>query len=291
MNQKLLVCEHMALLQFRVQQFRSIEDSGWISCDEVTTLVGMNEAGKSNLLLALWKLNPAKGGEINHLADMPRRVYSTARKEPEKITFVEADFALSSKEAEGITEASLVSFEDNLLLRVSKNYAGQTTVEFQNAIPVASLTADWFYAALQQQMANVQAQPAHTEALQQAKTIVETNLANVAAKYPDANAGINAKLITEIQSYVLASFSSLPESPYRTAIVAFNKEVGKIMQYFKQPHLVPGVKEAVLAAIPTFVYYSNYGNLDSEIYLPHAIENMNRAGLTVGWPQKLDGFE
>ncbi|WP_339097745.1 ATP-dependent nuclease [Deinococcus sp. VB343] len=40
------------------------------------------------------------------------------------------------------------------------------------------------------------------------------------------------------------------------------------------------MKEAVLAAIPKFVYYSNYGNLDSEIYLPHAIENMARQDLT-----------
>ncbi|WP_151869381.1 AAA family ATPase, partial [Acinetobacter nosocomialis] len=31
--------------------------------------------------------------------------------------------------------------------------------------------------------------------------------------------------------------------------------------------------------LPTFVYYSNYGNLDSEIYLPHVIENMSRTDL------------
>jgi hypothetical protein len=40
------------------------------------------------------------------------------------------------------------------------------------------------------------------------------------------------------------------------------------------------VKELVLAAIPKFVYYSNYGNLDSEIYLPQAIENMAKRELT-----------
>jgi len=31
--------------------------------------------------------------------------------------------------------------------------------------------------------------------------------------------------------------------------------------------------------MPSFVYYSNYGNLDSEIYLPHVIENLKRKGL------------
>ena len=31
--------------------------------------------------------------------------------------------------------------------------------------------------------------------------------------------------------------------------------------------------------IPTFIYYSNYGNLDSEIYLPHVIRDLKREDL------------
>ena len=32
--------------------------------------------------------------------------------------------------------------------------------------------------------------------------------------------------------------------------------------------------------LPSFVYYSTYGNLDSEIYLPRVIEDMKRTDLT-----------
>lgn len=39
------------------------------------------------------------------------------------------------------------------------------------------------------------------------------------------------------------------------------------------------VIDAVLKIIPKFVYYSNYGNLDSEIYLPHVVENLRRDDL------------
>ena len=46
----------MTLKRFRVMNFRSVMDSGWIDCDDVTSLVGINEAGKSNVILALWKL-------------------------------------------------------------------------------------------------------------------------------------------------------------------------------------------------------------------------------------------
>ena len=32
--------------------------------------------------------------------------------------------------------------------------------------------------------------------------------------------------------------------------------------------------------MPNFVYYSNYGNLDTEIYLPHVIDNLERNDIT-----------
>ena len=45
------------------------------------------------------------------------------------------------------------------------------------------------------------------------------------------------------------------------------------------PEDVKGIKDRVIKEIPPFVYYSNYGNLDSEIYLPHVIENLGRLDL------------
>ena len=45
------------------------------------------------------------------------------------------------------------------------------------------------------------------------------------------------------------------------------------------PESVAEAVDAVIESLPVFVYYSNYGNLDSEIYLPHVIENMKRHSL------------
>lgn len=59
----------MKLLQFRVTNFRSVEDSHWIDVDNVTALIGTNESGKTNILLPLWKLNPAKEGAIDKTSD------------------------------------------------------------------------------------------------------------------------------------------------------------------------------------------------------------------------------
>ena len=74
----------MTLKRFRVTNFRSIKDSSWIDCDDVTSLVGINEAGKSNVILALWKLKPVRDGEIDILHDMPTKEYSSWRSVPER---------------------------------------------------------------------------------------------------------------------------------------------------------------------------------------------------------------
>lgn len=63
----------MRLESFRIFNFRSIEDSGPIEISRITTILGRNESGKSNLLLALRTLNPAEGfGELNPTKDFPR---------------------------------------------------------------------------------------------------------------------------------------------------------------------------------------------------------------------------
>lgn len=69
----------MKLLKFRVTEFRSVLDSGWIEVENITALIGTNESGKTNILLPLWKLNPADEGEIDLQDDLPRDKYHEYR--------------------------------------------------------------------------------------------------------------------------------------------------------------------------------------------------------------------
>lgn len=74
----------MRLLKFKVCNFRSVDDSGWIDAERVTALIGVNESGKTNLLLPLWKLNPAREGEIKPTSDYPKGNYAAVREKPQK---------------------------------------------------------------------------------------------------------------------------------------------------------------------------------------------------------------
>ena len=75
----------MKLKQFEVAEFRSVWDSGAIAVDCVTCLVGKNEAGKTALLKALYRLNPIveQDSEFNVADDYPLKEVSDYRHEIE----------------------------------------------------------------------------------------------------------------------------------------------------------------------------------------------------------------
>ena len=67
----------MKATEFRVENFRNIEDSNWIPLDDNgTAFVGRNEAGKTALLKALHLFNPATSERFNPKQDYPRDRYA-----------------------------------------------------------------------------------------------------------------------------------------------------------------------------------------------------------------------
>ena len=122
----------MTLKRFRVTKFRSIMDSGWIDCDDVTSLVGINEAGKSNVILALWKLSPVRDGEIELLYDMPTKEYSSWRSIPEKIVFISADFELDSTLVDKVVALCKCDRNAATIVNIKRRYDGKFLVSFPN---------------------------------------------------------------------------------------------------------------------------------------------------------------
>ena len=67
----------MRMQKFRVQNYKKIEDTGWIECNDITAFVGKNEAGKSALFRGLSKINPSDGEKYDGLKEFPRRRYAS----------------------------------------------------------------------------------------------------------------------------------------------------------------------------------------------------------------------
>ena len=66
----------MKLLKIRVQNYKKIKDTDWVSCRDLTVFVGKNEAGKSALFRGLSKLNPSDDQKYDPLKEFPRRRYT-----------------------------------------------------------------------------------------------------------------------------------------------------------------------------------------------------------------------
>ena len=119
----------MRLKQFKVTNFRSVDDSGWVEVDGVTALIGVNESGKTNLLLPLWKLNPAREGEIQPTSDYPKKMFGEIRDDPGKFCFIATDFETGEYCAE-IAEVAGIGEESAEVVRVCRYFDGEYAVEF-----------------------------------------------------------------------------------------------------------------------------------------------------------------
>lgn len=185
----------MILTRYKVQNFKSVKDSGWITCSDVTTLVGVNEAGKSNLLFALWKLNPVSGGKIDILHDAPVNRLTTIRNETETTPFITAEFEVSDVDMSAIIDeygAELTAIDS---VEVTRYFDGHYTVSYPNGTP---------------------------------QLIVDNE--------EDDSDAENDENDEETQEEIL--------------------DLNKLTQ-------------VIVNQIPKFVYYSNYGNLSTRLYLPH----------------------
>lgn len=200
----------MKLIRVKVKNFRSVMDSGWIDCDDVTSLVGINEAGKSNLILALWKLNPARDeddAKIDMLHDMPAKEYSSWRNKPSEIDFITAEFEIEDEltaqiaELSGCEQASLTS------VHITRYFDGEYKIGFPNL------------------------------------TVSGTEIKRIAESSKEKASGEDEA------------------SPLEN----------------------DAVKDSILVGMPKFVYYSNYGNLDAQIYLPHTVKLLKG--------EKIPGFD
>lgn len=101
----------MKLKEFRVREFKSIWDSGPVKIeDQVTCLVGKNEAGKTALLTALYRTNPIipDHAVFDETYDYPKREvedyrFAVENGDRDEAVIVETRYELDDDDAEAVT--------------------------------------------------------------------------------------------------------------------------------------------------------------------------------------------
>ncbi|KAA9005765.1 AAA family ATPase [Histidinibacterium aquaticum] len=270
-----------------------------MTLDDVTALIGVNESGKTNLLLPLWKLNPAGDGEIDPISDFPKALFGTIRKAPEAFHFITAEFetGAASEELAGLAHVPREAAE---VVSVSRSYDGSHLVSFPLHRPRETDDRAEVLAEVEATLARLRSiGSADGDRLREALDVLGDLQAELAGSEPlTANDlirmrnRVGALLPEEAQEVATdePAKEAAGEAPQASDTVdpflaeeldTLRKKLGGRMARLlaPDPGQIDAVRSFVLSRMPVFVYYSNYGNLDSEIYLPHVVENMERSDL------------
>jgi hypothetical protein len=269
----------MRLLRYRVTNFRSVIDSGWIGIDDVTALIGVNESGKSNLLLPLWKLKPAREGDIRPTSDYPKTMFAEIRENPGSFCFISVEFDLGDV-ASRFAGSAGITLEEAQVVRVDRYYDGEYKVSFPRHQHHTTASAEEVEGLLQTALTEIKSISALAKE--------ETQKDELVSGIESAILGLpTVPLSADELSALTSDLRALaPEAPAKTSSIfprleALASQIDDLQARLlaPAPGTVESVKTAIIKRVPRFVYYSNYGNLDSEIYLPHVVDNLERDDL------------
>lgn len=273
----------MKLIRFRVTNFRSIKDSTWIDCSDVTNIIGINEAGKSNALLALWKFNPTDKAEINLLEDLPRNEYSSLKNSCQELPFIEVVFRLEEDDEllKNLIKITGRRKEELSDIHLKRFYSGKYSYNFPYEETITELPSKEFITYIEEKTNAISKISTESKVEKHYKAIVESMLNGYIDELQQKD---------KIDKNLLQEFISNTENTGAKpgAKSEIQPIVNDVLKYFREqmellsrPRIwCDEVWKQVFSLMPNFVYYSNYGNLDTEIYLPHVIDNLERNNIT-----------
>ena len=272
----------MRLVSFRVTEFRSVNDSGWIDAEDVTALIGTNESGKTNILLPLWKLNPADEGAIDLKADLPRDKYHVYREADPKPVFITAKYELLQEEKEALSKLSSHVADEFSVVIASKDFDNNLFWEFPCEKGIDPDLIKKAEEALLSCRKSIEAKKdssnrAENERCERALTLLES--AALSLKATDSVVDSIKGALSEIEKFE----DDVKASVACAAMQEASQQISGIIDEASKPQLSDSAKviDYLTKNMPKYVYYSNYGNLDSQIYLPRVLEDIDKKNLGV----------
>ena len=260
----------MKLRSFRVRNYRCIDDSGEAPVEHIKALVGKNESGKTSILKALHKFNPATPEPFNGLKEFPRRRFHEYE---DKATVVELKFSLDHDEMDELAQI------DPRLAEVSgasvtRDYAGRYAVELLPDIQTPSPNLKGVFPFLIQLRGTIDRLDDTTlgreggvrwkllDALSRVGTgiVEETDLSNASSS--------REAFIRQLQEIQVVLEKSTDEGSKKT----IRDIVRLILNTIDWPSIDTRINKYIVERLPVFVYFENYAILSGRIHLPSFVE-------------------
>lgn len=260
----------MHLKSFRITNYRSVNDSGEVTTNRITAILGRNESGKSNLLRALASLNPPGGIKpLSNIKDFPRH---RRLQECEDGTPVVSTLWDLTPDEQAELAAILPAAVGVTTVRIGRGYGGKHTVVldgYKRARPDASDIHAKLRKAKPHLLTDAGGAGEHAEALKTAAEIWErTSTVGDLAAWPDAALGA----ATALRGAFSAAGRDLPDLA--------EPVVGTLEELAATLKALPGAETAArkwaVSKLPTFIFLDEFpelrGHQDIADYLQRRAE-------------------
>lgn len=257
----------MRLIKARVQNYRSIKDTGEFEIEKLKTiLVGPNEAGKTVLLKALQQLNTPDDIEgFDIIRDYPRSLYNditTGRIKPEDVEVVRGYFELEQEDQKLVP----VEFKDcqYVVYRYLNNKARHYLLGAPINIKFGDISKDLIrlLSHLDKQFESDPLNIEKTKPSAQVKLI--TDKLHDSTEFTKTNSLELLKVLEGL--YVLVDEDNEKEE----------ERYSKIIEQIKKNDIYYDVLKIIEARLPVFVLFNNYFKVKPSIHLEHLAERIER---------------
>lgn len=244
----------MRLQAITIQKYRNFVDAQRIEIeDDVTSLVGKNESGKTTILKALHRLKPANGTDTKFdlTTEYPRwRLAKDRRASPdiEKIRPIHVEYRLEPNDLESVGEAVGLSVPASTIVHSARDYANTRFVWLR--APLADVIESALDAA--------EVDEDDREALRVAESVED--------------AGAHAKELSR-------TLKDAGNNPRAKAVSAFIKSL-EDRSFLLGSGLTADQLSAIAALTPSFFYFSSYSVLPGESDLTTLSQRVANKSLT-----------
>jgi len=268
----------LILTRFRVTNYRNIDDSDWIPVERVTAFVGRNESGKTALLKALHKFNPATSEPYNPQREFPRDRFTRDFRNGSDWPVCAAEFKL----APPFRDELKADFGTDVPAAAvcTRYYDGSLSISYDTAVsdtPVlpreAAKALDAFSKAARRLAAPAPEQEAQIQDMRTKLTAWATAKKDALADLQDLKNSTGAKLLKAMRD----DANALATPQTADIIEGLSDALDGLLQRAQTEPLPDRLCAAIEAALPVFIYFENYGILDSAVYLPRFLEDLARS--------------
>jgi energy-coupling factor transporter ATP-binding protein EcfA2 len=260
----------LKLREFRVENYKRIEDTGWVKVGALTLLVGKNESGKSAILRGLSKLNPSDKEEYDGLREFPRRRFSDEYDEFEDVAT--ARYELSAEDREALTEISPL-LESVTSVDVTRRYDNKWTVGFAPSPGRDGLLAKDVRAQMRSALdafAVGFAPDGNGEDFKPLKEMVTGQVVEELDSLPTAG----EMSLAHLEALSATVTSHIGEQWHQTALAPLTDVLRPMVSEARDRAGLPKGRNWIVSNMPQFIYFDRYDVLDSAVHIPTFLQQL-----------------